>query len=169
MGKCVLKGLEKYQASDKSQMTYHHHCSENSQLKTWRVLKECQYELGCIDLSVWILLIHRHTEFCPLLSVFYHWFKCWKERKKKEEGEGWQAAAVWEGTNLPSQPNPKSPTCCQELRMQRGLQRVQSNCMLMLISYICTCFALCKVAFFTLSHLLFTANTAQVLIFPSDG
>lgn len=88
MGKCVLKGLKKYQASDKSQMTYHHHCSENSQLKTWRVLKECQYELGCIDLSVWILLIHRHTEFCPLLSVFYHWFKCWKERKKKKKRRG---------------------------------------------------------------------------------
>lgn len=46
------------------------------------VLKECQDELGCIDLAVWILLIHRHTEFCPLLSVFYI-IDLNVERKKK--------------------------------------------------------------------------------------
>ena len=66
MSKYMLEGLENYQ------IAYHHHCSENSQLKTWRVLKECQDELGCIDLAVWILLIHRYTEFCSLLGVFYH-------------------------------------------------------------------------------------------------
>lgn len=44
----------------------------------------------------------------------------------------------------------------------------KANEMVMLISHICTCFTLCKVASFTLSHLFFTTNTTQVLIFPSD-
>lgn len=93
LGKYMLEGLENYQ------IAYHHHCSGNSQLKTWRVLKECQDELAWNDLAVWILLIHKYTEFCSLLNVFYHWFKCWKKEKKEEE-EGRQVA-VWEETNFP--------------------------------------------------------------------
>lgn len=96
-----------------------------------------------MSLAVWIwlygFLTHRHTEFCSLLSVFYHWFKCWKGDKEEEGGYEKIKIQASQILNLPSPCIQLSGTESKD-----HFKECKATEMVMLLSYICTCFTLCS-------------------------